>query len=258
MKNIYIDVFSGISYDELFPMIKEIGFTGFFSGECYAKDFEKMSAFKRSAENLGLLQETSHSTIPSCSSIWNNTLAGEKFVDVLKLNIDNCSILDIPILVVHIQPNFSETPSFEIGLNRLKTIVKYAKDRNVKIAFENINSAEYLYKTLEYFDDDNVGFCYDCGHEACHTNGERYLPKIGERLLCTHIHDNDNKSDMHLIPFDGQIDFVRIADELRGCNYNGNITLELTYGNYENKLSKFEFLKKSYAAAERLKNLIDK
>ncbi len=47
MSNIYIDVFYGISYDELFPMIKEIGFTGFFSGECYANDFEKMSAFKK-------------------------------------------------------------------------------------------------------------------------------------------------------------------------------------------------------------------
>ena len=44
MNNIYIDVFSGISYDELFPIIKDIGFTGFFSGEICANDFEKMSA----------------------------------------------------------------------------------------------------------------------------------------------------------------------------------------------------------------------
>jgi len=259
MDSIYIDVFSGISYDELFPMIKEIGFTGFFSGECYAKDFEKLSDLKKSAEKIGLIQETSHSTIPGSSSIWNDNADGEKFVDVLKLNIDNCSKLSIPILVVHIQPDSTQRPSFEVGLNRLKTIVKYAKEQSVKIAFENINSAEYLYRTLEYFDDNNVGFCYDCGHEACHTNGEHYLPKIGNRLFCTHIHDNDNKSDQHLIPFDGQIDFARIANELRNCNFKGNITLELCYGNYySNQMNKSEFLKKSFEAASRLQNLITK
>ena len=47
MNNIYIDVFSGITYDELFPQIKEIGFDGFFSGEIYANDFEKMLCFCR-------------------------------------------------------------------------------------------------------------------------------------------------------------------------------------------------------------------
>lgn len=261
MRNIYIDVFHGISYDELFPMIKEIGFTGFFSSECYANDFEKMSAFKNNAEKIGLIQETSHSTIPGSWSIWNDNADGENYVDVLKLNIDNCSKLSIPILVVHIQPDFAKMPSFEIGLSRLKTVVKYAKARNVKIAFENINSAEYLYRTLEYFDDNNVGFCYDCGHEACHTNGERYLPKIGDRLFCTHIHDNDNKADLHLIPFDGQIDFVRIADELSACNFKGNITLELSYNEYtgySKRMSKSEFLIKSFEAASRLQKLISK
>ena len=32
----------------------------------------------------------------------------------------------------------------------------------MKIAFENINSAEYLYKTLEYFDDANLLSAADC------------------------------------------------------------------------------------------------
>ncbi|MBP3334397.1 MAG: sugar phosphate isomerase/epimerase [Clostridia bacterium] len=257
MNGIYIDVFWGISYDELFPMIKDIGFTGFFSGECYAKDPEKLTQFKRSADSIGLIQETSHSTIPGCSSIWSNVAEGDEYIDLLKLNIDNCAKLDIPILVVHIQPDLSSEPSFETGLNRLRSAVKYARERRVKIAFENINSAEYLYNTLDFFDCDNVGFCYDCGHEACHTNGERYLSKIGDRLLCTHIHDNDNKSDQHLIPFDGSIDFIRIASELNDCNYKGNITLELCYDNrYQSRMSKLDFLKKSFDAAKKLKKMM--
>ena len=104
-----------------------------------------------------------------------------------------------------------------------------------------------------------MGFCYDCGHEACHTNSEQYLPKIGNRLFCTHIHDNDTLSDQHLIPFDGQIDFNSIASELKHCGYNGNITLELCYSTYyQIRLSKFEFLKKSFEAATKLQELISK
>lgn len=259
MNNIYIDVFLGITYDELFPLIKEIGFDGFFSGEIYANDFEKMSLFKHNAEQLGLRQETSHSTIPGSSSIWSSGTSGDEYIEVLKNNINNCSRLSIPILVVHIQPDFSLSPSFETGIKRLKTVVAYAKEKNVKLAFENINSAEYLYKTLDCFDDNHIGFCYDCGHEACHTNGEHFLPKIGDRLFCTHIHDNDNRSDLHLIPFDGDIDFERIARELRGCNYTGNLTLELCYNDFYSKnYSKSEYLKKCFASAVRLKNLISK
>ena len=74
-------------------------------------------------------------------------------------------MLGIPILVVNVNPELKQNPSRELGIDRLKPVVKYAKDKSVKIAFENINSPEYLYKTLDYFDGDNIGFCYDCRHE---------------------------------------------------------------------------------------------
>lgn len=253
MQGIYIDVFSGMTYEELLPMIKDIGFDGFFSGHIYADDFKKLAYYNALAKSYGLLQETSHSTIPLSDQIWNNNKHGDEYIETLKRNITNCSLLGIPVLVVHVNPEFAQNPSLELGINRLKPVVKYAKDKGVNIAFENINSPEYLYKTLDYFDGDNVGFCYDCGHEACHTLGEHYLKRIGNRLMCTHIHDNDNKSDCHYIPFDGDIDFNTIAKELKQCGYKGNITLELAY---RNNLSKQEFLQKSFDAACKLKAMI--
>ena len=144
--------------------------------------------------------------------------------------------------------------SFEIGINRLENVVRYAKEKSVKIAFENINSPEYLFRVLNNFNTPDVGFCYDCGHEACHTPGVRYLPIIGNRLMCTHIHDNDNESDLHLIPFDGEIDFQQMCNELKAINYKGNITLELCYSDkYKAELSDYEFLKKCYESAEKIR-----
>lgn len=257
MNKICISVFSGLNYEGLLPMAKEIGFDGFFSDEQYANFFDKMNIIRKAADELSLEYETSHSTIPGCQTIWSNGVAGDDYINLLKNNIDNCHKLSVPIVVIHVQPDFNNDPCFETGIQRLETIVRYAEEKNVKIAFENINSSEYLFHTLEYFNNSNVGFCYDCGHEACYTPNVRYLRKIGSRLICTHIHDNDKKSDLHLIPFDGKIDFAEICNELKDCNYKGNITLELCCSEkYKSSLSEFDFLKKSYAAAQKIRNLI--
>ena len=257
MMGIYIDVFEGFSYSELFPMIKKIGFDGFFSGELYAKSFDHLSSFKDIADKHGLIQETSHSTIPGCTALWTDGQSGDDYKELLKLNLDNCQRVSIPTLVVHVQLDMSAENSLDTGLKRLKEVVSHAAKCGVNVAFENINSAEYLYKTLDYFDESHVGFCYDCGHEACHTGGEHYLPKIGSRLLCTHIHDNDTKSDLHLIPFEGNIDFSCISGELKACGYKGNITLELCYNDrYRSVMSKEEFLQKSFDSAKKIKNMI--
>lgn len=259
MNKLCIDVFSGFTYEELLPLIKEIGFDGFFSGEQSANYLDKLTGIRKIANEQRLDYETSHSTIPGCETIWSKGEEGDRYIEVLKNNIDYCQKLLIPIIVVHIQPDFKEQPSFETGIERLEKTVEYAREKNVKIAFENINSSEYLFKTLDYFDNSNVGFCYDCGHEACHTPGVRYLPQIGNRLFCTHIHDNDNVKDLHLIPFDGKIDFEKVCYELKKCNYKGNITLELCYSEqYKAKLSKYDFLKKSFDSADKIRGMMNK
>lgn len=257
MSKIYIDVFNGFTYDRLLPAIKKIGYDGFFSGEKSANFYEEMKELRKVADESGLEYETSHSTISPCQTIWSNGADGDRYIDILKNNIDNCHKLSIPILVVHVQPDFKDNPSFETGIRRLEPLVRYSEEKRVKLAFENINSSQYLLGVLEYFNTPNVGFCYDCGHEACYTPEFRYLPVLGQRLFCTHIHDNDNKSDLHLIPFDGEIDFDQMCKELRKCNYKGNITLELSYSEkYKKELSEYEFLKKSYESAQKIRSMV--
>lgn len=251
-----IDVFNGFEYDELLPMLKHVGFDGFFSGEMYADNLDAMSHHRQLAEQLTLLYETSHATIPGCSSIWSNEMDGEKYAALLTRCIDHCAACSVPILVVHISPDFTAYPQFEVGIKHLRPIVDYAKHKQIRIAFENINSEEYLIKTLDYFTQPHIGFCYDSGHEACHTPGVRFLPQIGERLFCTHLHDNDRGSDQHLIPFDGSIDFEKICWELAKTNYRGNLTLELSFEQYRHNLGKREFLKKSFTALTKINDML--
>lgn len=257
MKNLLcIDVFEGIDYDRLFHMAKDVGFDGLFSGEIHGDDFESMARVRRICNETGLLYETSHSRIPGCWDLWKEGEAGSRYVQLLKRNIDNCQKLEIPILVVHCQPEFQTEPDMALGLGYLEQVVRYAEQAGVKIAFENIDHPKCLLKTLEYFTDPHVGFCFDAGHEACRGYGYEFLPLVGDRLICTHIHDNDMVDDLHLIPFDGKIDWDRITRQLKQCKYTGPLTLEIRYGKAYENVPEMEFLKKCKAVAQRLQNMM--
>lgn len=256
MSGLYIEVFKGMSYDTLLPIAARLGFDGFFTNWEYASDIEKMRYYKTLGESLGLAYETSHSVIPGSNTVWLDGKEGDDFIDLLKTNIDNCEKLSVGILVVHVQPNARQNPSFETGIKRFDNLVKYAKVRGVTIAFENIGMPSFLYRTLDALQDSNVGFCYDSGHEACCTPGVRHLPRIGDRLVCTHLHDNDNRSDLHLIPYDGEIGFDRVAKDLRDCAYRGNITLELNYERYADRLLPEDYLQKCLDVAKKIRNSV--
>ena len=257
MKNLLcVDVFEGIDYNRLFYMAKEIGFDGLFSGEIHGDDFESMKQVRKIANETGLLYEFSHSKIPGCKELWRHTGGGEDYVKLLKRNIDNCARLEIPILVVHCQPEYQTEPDMALGLAYLEPVVRYAEDNGVKIAFENIDHPQCLLQTMAHFTDKHVGFCYDSGHEACRGYGYEFLPLVGDRLICTHIHDNDMVDDLHLIPFDGKIDWQRVMRQLKECHYKGPLTLELRYGKFYEGVPETEFLQKSFEAVKRLRDMM--
>lgn len=252
-----LDVFFGIPSEELIPMIKETGFDGFFVGQDSANDRTKVAKLREMSEQEGLEIETIHSTIPGCYDLWTEGKAGEEYLAVLKNNIDNCKEFSIPILVVHIQVKENGENSSERGIKRLESVVAYAKEQGVNIAFENINAPELLFKVMEHFRESHVGFCYDCGHEACHTSGMEFLPVLGKRLFCVHLHDNDGVGDLHQLPFDGELDFERICRQLREVGFDGNITLELSYtGEYRAVMEQEAFLEKAYVSACRIRDMI--
>ena len=56
------------------------------------------------------------------------------------------------------------------------------------------------------------------------------LAWFGDRLLYTHIHDNIKvlKKDMHLLPFDGDIQWKEEISKLKQMHYQGTWNLELS------------------------------
>lgn len=134
----------------------------------------------------------------------------------------------------YVTDGYNEEKTIKISVERISGYLKQAKLYNTGIAIENLHSdmccADYkeLARLHDCFDQDNIGICYDFGH--AHLKGFDQVEAIeflGERIKCTHIHNNfGHNTDYHHPPDIGQIKWEPIMKALKEIGYSGPYTLE--------------------------------
>ncbi len=203
-------------------------------------------------KQLGFNIIFAHLGYQNINSIWIEGNEGDNLVERYRNDIRNCKQYGISMVVMHLTSKKVAPKYNEIGLNRIKKITEYAKELGMKVAFENTKIKGYLEYVLDNIKDDNVGICFDAGHYHVHFNDEFNFEFFKDRIFAVHLHDNDKSDDLHLLPFDGTIDWKYVMNKLKECNYNGPITMELCYGYDYLKMSLDEFYKIGYERGIKL------
>jgi sugar phosphate isomerase/epimerase len=74
---------------------------------------------------------------------------------------------------------------------------------------------------------DGVGICLDFGH--AHLDGEVIdaVETVAEHLIATHVHDNRGRTDDHLLPFEGTIEWAGTLLAVQKIGYEGPFIFEL-------------------------------
>ncbi len=232
----------GISVEEQIKLFKKTGFDAFFTGWD-----NNLKRYKALADELGMIFQSIHAPFTNAAKMWNCGAEAEQAVGELSQCVKDCAEAEVPILIVHPFIGFERTSKpVGDGVKNFGIVVEAAKARGVKIAFENVEGEDYLKALMEQFDDyENVGFCWDSGHEMCYNRGKDMLSLYGDKLIATHINDNLGVSnfdgnifwtdDLHLLPFDGIIDWKNVAARLNNCGYNGILTFELNRNSKPNR-----------------------
>ena len=159
--------------------------------------------------------------------------------------IDACAQFQIPIAVVHGWQGLIYTfPEGPLDFSVFDHIVDYAGQKNVSIAFENLEGEEYLEALMtRYSDRSYVGFCWDSGHDHCYPHKLNFLKSFGQRLIMTHLNDNLGLRDPGGIP--------SANDDLHFLPYDGNIHWEDALGRLKNlpkqRILNFEIKKRSFS-----------
>lgn len=167
-----------------------------------------------------------------------------------------CQYLECPAIVMHpwIGGSQGATKEEEIAVNMqiYRRLMPVAKKYGVKICLENLwdkKDGEFSdapcidpKETCEYIDQLNeeagmeiFGFCLDVGHVLLYQRDVyEFIKCIGNRLTLLHLHENDGKTDSHLIPFTQVnntgtvtcVDWKRLLQALREIDYKGNLSFE--------------------------------
>ncbi len=246
----------GLTDKEYLREIASLGFKAVFSG-AYGR--ERQEALADLCAKYSVRYETLHAPFGHINDIWLDCEGGQVMLDELKNCVDCCAAAGVPIAVVHLSSGQNPPPVTDIGRERFGRLIEHASKRNVKIAFENQRMLANIAWVFEAFRDETVGFCWDCGHEFCFTPGRKYMPLFGNRLICTHIHDNAAvfNADDHLLPFDGKCDFDYVASAIRESGYTGSLMLEIVNETHYAEMTPHEFLEKAVFAVKKLRQMVD-
>lgn len=182
---------------------------------------------------------------------------GDYLVDRYINDLNVCKKNGISTVMMHITSSEKQEYN-ELGINRLKQIVEYAEEIDIKIAFENVRYKGCLEYVFENINSKNIGICFDSGHYHCYYKDDFNFLKFKDKIFAVHLHDNFGLNDQHLIPFDGNINWQYIIKNLKECNYNGPIILEIVYTTHYLQEDINEFYKKGYKAGLKLNNMYKK
>lgn len=252
----------GNSIERNLELIKAAGFdtTCFNHDNNFRKNLEK-------ASDIGLTVEELEASFSEINSIWEEKTEGDYLTEKIRRCILDAAAYKIPHVVLRVTFSSNAPKTSAIALVRFGKLVNEAEKQGVKICLKNAEFVRHIGLLLAMFKSDNIGLCYDFGHEDCFTPGIKYIPLFGDKILSTRIHDNNgfpadktvnSKYDLHRIPFDGSLALSDKCKQLKECAFFGSLMLDITNSDgFYNDLSANEFYNNAYDAALKLQHIFE-
>ncbi len=255
----YIGATSHIILDipavEVLPHMADAGFRGGELSLIHLREFLAADSPEAAAEQFRATCEALALQIPQVhlSVAAMGTLDADKreadFATMAR-EIEISALAGVQIGVLHPMGGWAATLAEQREVDRLRVAdfaraCEIAAEHDFTIAIENTYDAHgdehsalgrrrfgavipELHSVLDAVDADNFGICLDTGH----TNliglplGEAFR-QCGDRLIATHVHDNDGHQDQHIEPTRGTIDWPDAIAALREIGWDGIFNLEI-------------------------------
>lgn len=237
---------------------------------CYGTghtDLEVMKRLKAAGDEVGCSCEFIHAPFGGyeINNMWLDGMSYLGIYNGMKKAITTAAGAGVPNVVVHISHGWYPPEVNDIGLKRFDELVMLAGELGVNLAMENVYSVGNLAYLADRYDKlAHVGLCYDAGHEHCFTKTVSWLDIFPGRTFCTHLNDNpgrpggkEGNTDMHWLPFDGDVDYADMMRKLNRDNYEGSLILEINDrpgGRYKD-MTHEEYLKMCYERVKRISEM---
>jgi sugar phosphate isomerase/epimerase len=120
----------------------------------------------------------------------------------------------------------------DAALRSLEELHAVATPLGVRLAVEVIpNELSTVDTLVQLIEEDlplaGTGICMDFGHAHLLGDVVEAVEAASGHLISTHVHDNDGRSDGHLVPFEGGIDWAGTLMALQKIGYEGTMLFEV-------------------------------
>ncbi len=183
----------------------------------------------------------------------------EESVRQIKESIENAYEFIDDICVVHpgvFSPLSIQKPeeAFQKAITGLTTICEFAAERGLRIAVENLTSAnmligrypDELIRIVRGVNMDNLGICLDIAHTNTTKTLDEFLgikAKAGDMdIIHIHVSDNFGAEDLHLPLGEGNLDWDRVFKGIDDYGYEGLMVMELY--SIEGGIASLDFIRK--------------
>jgi sugar phosphate isomerase/epimerase len=160
-----------------------------------------------------------------------------RMVDEIKRALEVAETIPFRYLIQHLGVAGEEFDERKIdaAFSALEELSLFARQRGVEVLLENtpnaLSSAERLLYFLRVTHLD-LNVCLDVGHANMNEGVETAYKLLAPRIRSTHVHDNNGKEDLHLLPFldeGGTIDWGRAMGALSSAPDQYPLLLELRF-----------------------------
>jgi sugar phosphate isomerase/epimerase len=234
--------------------LTEIAAFGFDTVELFATrshfDYRDQNAVESLAEWLtgtGLTLTSVHAPITEqfgAGDVWSPTFSNavtdaarrQVAVQESEAALQIARRIPFQFLVVHLgTPDSKKAPADNnraAAKRSAEEICRIAERVGVQVAFEIIPNAlstpASLIDLLEReLDVSHAGVCLDFGHAFLGGDVPDAIETVAEHLIATHVHDNHRRTDEHLVPYRGSIDWDAALMSMQKIGYDGAYLMEL-------------------------------
>lgn len=159
-------------------------------------------------------------------------------VDFYAFEADFVRQLGGDMVVVHPSPGRIPEGDLEKRYAQLRKsceeLAETATRLGVRFAFENMppyhpvgGDVPRLVREIAAVGSDKIIFLLDTGHAHMTCGIDVAIEAAGRHLKYTHVHDNDGKSDTHVLPYRGTLPWDRLSSGFARIGYDGVFLLEV-------------------------------
>ncbi len=172
------------------------------------------------------------------------TRAGIILRDILRA----CGRIGVSYLVIHLGSNPDRKRGLRSAMSALAQNRVLIEKQNIRIAIEvvptiwgdQVGDVVSDFETIfSAIDKPWLGVCLDYGHVWLNGNVSEFIEKLGHKLMYTHVHDNDGKTDDHLGYGMGTIDWTSVLRETFKTGFHGPFVVEYPELHGTDKIERF-------------------